>query len=76
MTAQQLLNQAIHQLNNLQQGEIFLVKDLFTGYLWNRESKAERLMLGTLFLNYARQNPSQIQILKKLSSNQQKYQKL
>ena len=52
MTANILLIEAINELNNLEEGESFIVKDLFKGYLWNRVPRSERLLLGTLFLNY------------------------
>lgn len=71
----QLLNQAITELNNLNVEESFLVKDLFKGYIWNRIKKPIRLRLGTLFLNYAESNPSIIEILEKTSANQQQYKK-
>ena len=31
-----LLEEALIETENLKEGEIFLVKDLFNGYLWNR----------------------------------------
>lgn len=74
MSAQQLLNHAIDELHNLKKGEKFMVKDLFVGYLWNRELKADRLTVGTLFLNYANNHQSQLKILEKTPSNQQRYE--
>lgn len=47
-----LLERAINETANLKPGEVFLVKDLFRGYEWNRISRSERLLLETLFLNY------------------------
>lgn len=44
-----LLNIAIKETENLNEGEEFLVRDLFKGYEWNRFSRSERLLLGTLF---------------------------
>lgn len=73
MEAQEMLNLAIEEIDELEVGEIFLVKELFLGYRWNRTKKAERLTLGTLFKNYATQNPEKIKILDKTSSHQQKY---
>ncbi len=73
MTAQQLLNQAIIELGNLNDGEIFIVKDLFKGHFWNKQNKSERLTLGTLFLNFVKQNSDKIEILSKNSSGQQEY---
>lgn len=42
---------AKRELINLKYDEIFLVRDLFKGYDWNRISRSERLLFGTLFLN-------------------------
>lgn len=32
----ELLEEAIKETENLNEGEVFLVKDLFKGYVWNR----------------------------------------
>ena len=32
----ELLEEAIKETENLNAGEVFLVKDLFKGYVWNR----------------------------------------
>ncbi len=70
-----LLNGAVSELDNLECGEKFLVKDLFKGYVWKRLSISARLNLGTLFVNYAKNNPEKVIILDKTSSNQQMYKK-
>lgn len=71
-----LLDNAIHEVNNLFSGEIFLVRDLFKGYEWSRYEIKDRLLLGTLFLNEVKSNTSLgIELLEKTSSNQQKYRK-
>lgn len=69
------LEQAIHETKSLNTGEIFLVKDLFKGYEWNRIPRKNRLLLGTLFLNYVNSNNNEIEAIDKTSSNQQKYRK-
>lgn len=70
------LQQAINELQNLQAGEKFIVKDLFKGYLWNRIPRNQRLNLGSLFLDYIQNNPQlNISKLEKNSANQQVYQK-
>lgn len=51
-TANDLLTRAIDETKHLNHNEIFLVRDLFKGYEWNRISRSDRLLLGTLFLNY------------------------
>ena len=75
MTAQEMLDQAIIELGNLKDGSIFIVRDLFKGYLWNRQDRSERLTLGTLFMNFARL-VSDIEVLTKNSSGQQEYKML
>jgi len=69
----ELLNNAIKETENLNQGEVFLVRDLFKGYKWNRISRSERLLLGTLFLNYVNTSKTSIQAIEKTSSGQQQY---
>jgi len=71
--ANELLNNAIKETENLNKGEVFLVRDLFKGYEWNRISRSERLLLGTLFLNYVNTSKDNIQAIEKTSSGQQKY---
>lgn len=73
--ANQFLEIAKNETNNLKPGEIFLVRDLFKGYEWNRISRSERLLLGTLFLNLVKNTDTNINIIEKTSSGQQKYQK-
>ncbi|MBU5439869.1 recombinase family protein [Tissierella sp. MSJ-40] len=42
------------EIENLNSGEVFLLRDLFKGYEWNRVSHSDRLVLSTLFINYIR----------------------
>jgi hypothetical protein len=72
----QLLAEALEETKNLEKGEVFLVKDLFKGYVWKRYGINERILLGTLFLNEIKKRSAEIEILDKTSSNQQKYMKL
>ena len=69
----ELLNIAIKETENLNKREVFLVRDLFKGYEWNRISRSQRLLLGTLFLNYVNTSKASIQAIEKTSSGQQKY---
>ncbi|MCG9968421.1 single-stranded DNA-binding protein [Pelotomaculum terephthalicicum JT] len=69
----ELLNFAIQETENLNQDEVFLIRDLFKGYEWNRISRSQRLLLGTLFLNYVNTSKDSIQAIEKTSSGQQKY---
>jgi len=69
----ELLEIAIKEAENLMDAEIFLLKDLFKGYEWNRIPRNDRLLLGTLFLNYVNKTNGKIQAIEKTSSGQQKY---
>lgn len=71
-----LLERALSEIEMLKEGEIFLVKDLFKGYEWNRIPVKDRLLLGTLFLHATHKEKSKIIPVEKTSSHQQRYQKL
>jgi len=58
-----LLETALSEAKNLKEGETFLVKDLFKGYLWNRIPKGDRLLLGSLFLSYVGRNDSDLTMI-------------
>jgi len=68
-----LLSKAINETARLNKGETFIVRDLFKGYEWNRISRGDRLLLGTLFVNSEHVN---VAPMEKSSSGQQKYQRL
>ena len=69
-----LLEEAIKETKNLKKGEIFLVKELFKGYIWNRIPRNYRLLLGTLFLNQVnKMDGKDLIAIEKTSSNQQRY---
>lgn len=70
-----LLEIAISEVSNIGDGEIFLLRDLFKGYEWNRISRSDRLLLGTLFLNYINTTNSEVTPIEKTSSGQQRYKK-
>lgn len=72
-TVNDLLFKAINETKKLNANEIFLVRDLFKGYEWNRISRSDRLLLGTLFLNYVNSSETQLEPIEKTSSGQQKY---
>ncbi|MBU5592615.1 single-stranded DNA-binding protein [Clostridium sp. MSJ-4] len=74
-TVNELLDMAKRELTNLKSGEIFLVRDLFKGYEWNRISRSDRLLLGTLFLNYIKSDDLEVIPIEKTSSGQQIYKK-
>ena len=71
-----LLSKAINETAQLNKGETFIVRDLFKGYEWNRISRGDRLLLGTLFLNYVNSEHFCVAPKEKSSSGQQKYQRL
>ena len=68
-----LLEIAIKETINLKTNEVFLLRELFKGYEWNRIERKDRLLLGSLFLNYVKSENSNIKILEKTSSGEQKY---
>ena len=68
-----LLAQAIEETKHLNTNEIFLLRDLFKGYEWNRISRSDRLLLGTLFLNSVHTSITYLEPIEKTSSGQQKY---
>ena len=68
-----LLEIAIKETIHLKANEVFLVRELFKGYEWNRIARKDRLLLGALFLNYVKSESSNIKLLEKTSSGQQKY---
>lgn len=73
----ELLDEAIEETKKLHIGEVFLVKELFKGYIWNRIPRKDRLLLGTLFLNQInKMNGKDIKAIEKTSSNQQRYEKV
>jgi len=71
----ELLEEALRETESLNEGEVFLVKDLFKGYVWNRIPRKDRLLLGTLFLNWVNKTDGNLKAIEKTSSNQQRYEK-
>ena len=71
---EKLLKKAWQETKSLNDGEVFLVKDLFKGYKWNRIPTEERTALGRLFLEKANKKKS-VEVIDKSSSNQQQYKK-
>ncbi|EAE8422318.1 single-stranded DNA-binding protein [Listeria monocytogenes] len=76
MDVNELLDYAIIEAEKIKIDEVFLVKDLFKGYEWNRIPRKNRLLLGTLFLNYINKEKTFIIPIEKTSSGQQKYKKI
>ena len=71
----ELLNKAASELVNLRQGERFLVKDLFTGYEWNRISYSDKQTLGRMFLSEYYKGALPVDKLNKNGQSQQYYSK-
>ena len=74
LNVNELLEIAKGETKELISSEVFLLRDLFKGYEWNRISRTNRLLLGTLFLNYIKSNDIGVVPIEKASSGQQKYQ--
>lgn len=73
MDVNDLLECAVKESERMSNDEIFLIRDLFKGYEWNRIPRKDRLLLGTLFLNYVKREKTKILPIEKTSSGQQKY---
>lgn len=73
---EELVNFAKEQTGKLDNGELFLVKDLFYGYEWNRISRGDRIKLGVIFNGYVHSENSDISEVKKTPQNQWIYKKL
>lgn len=73
--ANEMLGKAVAEIRYLEEGETYLVKDLFKGYLWKRDPLSNRLLLGTLFLNYVKSNHNCLNVIpiEKTPAGQQLY---
>lgn len=72
-TVNDLLEIAKAELANLLPGEVFLVRDLFKGYEWNRISRSDRYSLAPCFSIIFRTDDIGIAPIEKTSSGQQRY---
>ena len=70
-----IIKKAWQETKNLKEGEVFLLKDLFKGYKWNRIKTETRSRLGRLFLEKVQKKKS-VEAIEKTSSHQQQYRKL
>lgn len=75
---QDLFEIVIETLDDVNTGEVFIVKELFRGFEWNRIKKGNRTKLGSMVLAYAngKEGSSVIEPLGKTPQNQQIYKKL
>ena len=70
------IKHALDELNNVRTGDVFVVRDLWVGHLWNRISRADRLLIGRLFYNaVTQQDHCLVEVLEKTKDKQQKYRK-
>lgn len=70
-----LLKKAWQETKQLKDGEVFILKDLFKGYKWNRLPTEVRTALGRAFLEKASGKKS-VEVLGKTPSHQQQYKKI
>lgn len=74
---QDLFDEAINTLSDLNTGEVFIVKQLFRGFEWERIPRGNRTKLGAMFFAYANNKGAKIlKPLGKTPQNQQKYEML
>lgn len=72
-----LFEMAKNSTVDVEVGEIYIVKELFRGFEWNRIAKGNRTKLGARYLAYAEnEGKTKISPLGKTKQNQQKYEKL
>jgi len=70
------IRHALEELNNVRKGDVFVVRDLWVGHLWNRISRSDRLLIGRLFYHKVmQQDPCPVDVLEKTNAKQQKYRK-
>ena len=71
-----LLAQALSEISYLKSKSIFILNDLYKGYVWREIPIEDRKLLGRLFFHEINSSSDYgITALDKTSSNQQRYQK-
>ncbi|MEW8980843.1 MAG: DUF1413 domain-containing protein [Bacillus anthracis] len=74
---EELFTIAKNTIKELDQGEEFIVKDLFRGFEWGRITKGNRTKLGSMFFNFSQhEGKGEILGIGKTPQNQQKYRVL
>jgi len=64
-------------LEELEKDEVFVVKELFRGFEWNRIAKGNRTKLGSIILKFSKNEGTKIIVgIEKTLQNQYKYRKL
>ena len=72
-----LLEYANKELEELNDGEVFVMKDLFKGYEWKRITRGNRAKLGMMFFEQiSRVDDLGVDPLGKTPQNQQQYRKM
>ena len=72
-----LLEYANKELEELNDGEVFVMKDLFKGYEWKRITRGNRTKLGRMFFEQiSRVDDLGVDPLGKTPQNQQQYRKM
>ena len=72
-----LMEYANKELEDLNDGEKFVMKDLFKGYEWKRITRGNRTKLGMMFFEQiSRLNDLGVEPLGKTPQNQQEYRKV
>ena len=72
-----LFDQACASAKDLMSEEVFIVRDLFRGFEWNRIPKGLRTKLGAMFFEHAQKAAyGEFAILDKTPQNQQRYKKI
>lgn len=73
----ELFKNAKETLDQIEEDEEFIVKDLFKGFEWNRIDIGNRSKLGAMFFNFSKHDDKLIIVgIGKTIQNQQKYRKL
>ena len=73
----ELFKNAKKTVNEVEEDEEFIVKDLFTGFEWKRIDIGNRSKLGAMFFNFSKHDDKLIIVgIGKTTQNQQKYRKL
>lgn len=67
------INNVVYFVVDNKEDKMKTVNDLFNGYEWNRISRGYRLLLDTLLLNNVNSSGTNLYLIEKISSKQQKY---
>lgn len=73
-----MFEEAKNQIETLDKGTEFIIKDLFRGVDWNKTDIGDRRSLGSNILNEVKNGSLNgvLEVLEKNTANQQRYRKL